>query len=287
MTATPPPAATPPPSAGPPPITTPPPATVAASGAPGRRPRPPRWFLRPPQATATARLFCLPYSGCGASMYRQWPSQLDGLEICPIQLPGRENRLREKPHATYQELAADVIDAITPYLDRPFGFFGHCGSALSSYEIAVQLARRSGPLPTCVFVSSQVAPQDGPYGTYLDMDDAELADEVRRLIRLMGGEPREDLVEVSLEVMRADVDANARYRVAEPYRLPCRISAVGWREDVNVPADLMTGWVDCGDTVHRLLPGSHFTFLDAPDELRAVLLTDMGLRPEPAPDGRT
>lgn len=247
---------------------------------PARAPRPPRWFLRAPGSTAAARLFCLPYSGCGASMYRQWPSLIAGLEICPVQLPGRENRLREPAHETYQELAADVIHAIEPYLDRPFGFFGHCGSALSSYEIAVQLAARGGPVPTCVFVSSQVAPQDGPYGSYLTMDDAELAGEVRQLIRQMGGiEPRDDLVRLCLRVMRADVNANAKYQMGAPVRLPCRVSAIGWRQDTNVRATLMTGWRDCGQTVFRLLEGSHFTFLQAPDELRAVLLTDMNLAP--------
>lgn len=245
--------------------------------------RPPRWFLHRPGGTAAARLFCLPYSGCGASMYRQWPTMLDGLEICAIQLPGRENRLRERPHETYQALAADVIEAIEPFLDRPFGFFGHCGSALSSYEIAVQLARRGGPLPTCIFVSSQVAPQDGPYGIYLDMDDDELAVEVGRLIRLMGGDPRDDLVEVCTEVMRADVDANARYLMAQPYRLPCRVSAIGWKDDVNVPAKLMTGWSECGQTVFRMLDGDHFSFLAAPADFRAVLLRDMDLTPAVAP----
>jgi surfactin synthase thioesterase subunit len=239
--------------------------------------RPPRWFLRQPGSTAAARLFCLPYSGCGASMYRHWPAAVGGLEICPIQLPGRENRLREPPHETYEELAADVIEAIEPYLDRPFGFFGHCGSALSSYEIAVQLTARGGPLPTCVFASSQVAPQDGPYGSYLTMDDVELAEEVRRLIRFFGGEPREDLVQLSLRVMRADVGANAKYRMAQAVRLPCRVSAIGWKDDTNVRAGLMTGWRDCGRTVFRLLDGSHFTFLEAPADLREVLLADMDL----------
>lgn len=240
--------------------------------------RPARWFLRQPGQTARARLFCLPYSGCGASMYRQWPAAIDGLEIIPVQLPGRENRLRERPHETYEALAADVIDAIEPHLDRPFGFFGHCGSALSSYEIAVQLAARGGPLPTCVFVSSQVAPQDGPYGTYIDMDDVELREEVRRLIRAMGGgEPTDELLELCLRVMRADVDANARYRMAAPTPLPCRVSAIGWRDDTNVPADLMPGWRHCGRTEFHLLPGSHFTFLQAPGELRAVLLAGMEL----------
>jgi surfactin synthase thioesterase subunit len=211
-------------------------------------------------------------------MYRHWPTLLDGLEICPIQLPGRENRLRESPHETYEAMAHDVISAIEAYLDRPFGLFGHCGSALSSYEIAVQLARRGGPLPTCVFVSSQVAPQDGPFGSYLTMDDRALADEVRRLFLELGGAPpRDDLVELSVGVMRADVNANARYRKAQPTSLPCRISAIGWNADRNVPADLMTGWSHCGQTSFHVLNGGHFSFLTAPDELRAVLLAGMDL----------
>jgi surfactin synthase thioesterase subunit len=229
--------------------------------------RPARWFLRPLDDSARARLFCLPYSGCGASMYRAWPATVGDLEIVPVQLPGRENRLRERPHETYEALAVDVIEAIEPYLDRPFGFFGHCGSALSSYEIAVQLVGRGGP-------------QDGPYGTYIGMDDVELAEEVRRLIRFMGGAPTDDLVALCLRVMRADVDANARYRMAEPVRLPCRVSAIGWQDDTNVPARLMPGWRDCGRTEFHLLPGSHFTFLRAPAALRAVLLAGMDLDQE-------
>lgn len=210
-------------------------------------------------------------------MYRRWPPSVDGMEIIPVQLPGRENRLRERPHETCQELAAAVIGAIEPYLDRPFGFFGHCGSALSAYEIAVQLSDRGGPLPACVFVSSQVAPQDGPFGSYLTMTDEELTEEVRRLIRFMGGQPRDDLVTLCFRVMRADVAANARYVMPVPVRLPCRISALGWTHDTNVPAGLMTGWTDCGQTLFRRLEGSHFTFLDAPAALMAVLGADIGI----------
>jgi hypothetical protein len=56
-----------------------------------------RWFLREPSAESGARLFCLPYSGCGASMYRRWPRFLGDIEVCPVQFPGRENRFREDP----------------------------------------------------------------------------------------------------------------------------------------------------------------------------------------------
>jgi surfactin synthase thioesterase subunit len=237
--------------------------------------RPPRWWLHEPAREVAGRVFLLPYSGCGASMYRRWPRFLDDVELVAIQLPGRENRMRERPHETYQALAADVISALDGYLDRPFGFFGHCGSALSSYEIAVQLCAAGGPQPACVFASSQVAPQDGPYGTYLSMNDAELGVEVARLIRYMGGDPRPDLVELCLGVMRADVDANARYVMPEPVRLPCRVSAIGWRDDVNIRPDQMTGWTECGQTVTRLLEGDHFAFLSCPPDLQAVLHDDL------------
>lgn len=30
-----------------------------------------KWFLREPSPESAVRVFCLPYSGCGASMYRQ------------------------------------------------------------------------------------------------------------------------------------------------------------------------------------------------------------------------
>lgn len=39
------------------------------------------------------RLFCLPYAGCGSSMYISWKKYFpEEVELCPIQLPGRENR---------------------------------------------------------------------------------------------------------------------------------------------------------------------------------------------------
>ncbi|MEV8516948.1 thioesterase domain-containing protein [Dactylosporangium sp. NPDC051484] len=236
------------------------------------------WLLRPPSEDAQARLFCLPYSGCGASMYRRWPRMVDGLEICPIQLPGRENRMREAPYATYEQLAADLTEALLPYLDRPFGLFGHCGSALIAYETAVQLERGGAATPAGVFVSSQVAPHEGPYGTYLTMDDVQLAAELESLIRQMGGTPTPDLVQLCLGVMRADVDANALYKMAQPARLRGPLVAIGWDSDTNVRHELMGGWAQysaAADAV--ILPGAHFEFLRFPASLQATFLAYLGL----------
>ncbi|MFI6638486.1 thioesterase II family protein [Streptomyces sp. NPDC050504] len=236
-----------------------------------------KWFLREPSPTAEARLFCLPYSGCGASMYRRWPASVDGVEICPVQLPGRENRMREPAYATYESMADDLAEALLPHLDRPYALFGHCGSALAAYETAVRLAQRGHPAPARLFVSSEVAPQDGPYGRFLEMTDGELADELRELVAELGGTLEPTLLDLYLGVLRKDVDMNKRYRVPEPVRLPSPVTAIGWSEDSGIPASLMKGWSACGDTSFALLEGGHYRFIDAPDELLSLLTS--GLRP--------
>ncbi|HET6858646.1 MAG TPA: thioesterase domain-containing protein [Streptomyces sp.] len=231
-----------------------------------------KWFLREPSPDAKARLFLIPYSGCGASMYRQWPQFIgDGIEICAVQLPGRENRLREEPHATYEAMADDLADALQPYLDRPYGLFGHCGSALGAYETAVRIVERGLTPPNRVFVSSQVAPQDGPAGRFLGLSDEELLDELGRLVVEMGGKPVRSLLELSLGVLRADIEANKQYHVAEPTYLPCPLTVIGWRQDVEVLHTLLGGWPACGDATYELLDGEHYTFTGAPEPLLAVL----------------
>jgi surfactin synthase thioesterase subunit len=234
-----------------------------------------RWFLREPSAESTTRLFCLPYSGCGASMFRQWPRHLGDVEICPVQLPGRENRIGEAPYSSYEQLADDLVDALAPYLDRPFAFFGHCGSALPGYEATVRLAERGLPAPARLFVSSQVAPHRGPHGRFLQMTDDELGAEVRALIRELGGDPRPDLVALSLSILRADVETNKRYRKDAPVRVDCPITALGWSDDVEVDYRLMDSWADCGDTTFRLLTGPHYRFMEAPEELLDAFEADV------------
>nr|WP_275404176.1 MULTISPECIES: thioesterase domain-containing protein [unclassified Streptomyces] len=227
--------------------------------------------MRPPDPESARRIFCLPYSGGGASMYRNWPRHIGDTEVCAVQLPGRENRMREKPHDTYPALAADLIEGIAEYLDRPFGFFGHCGSALAAYETAAQLAARGGPVPEIVFISSQVAPHDGPFGTFFGMSDAQLAEELRALGRSMGSEPPPDMIDLTLELMRTDMAANAVYHLDQPPRLPCRIAAIGWSEDPSITPAMMTGWDRCGQTTFHTLPGGHYQFLHAPAELVRLL----------------
>jgi len=237
-----------------------------------------RWLPREPSRTAAARVFLIPYSGCGASMYRQWPRERAGVEFLPVELPGHETRFAEPNFTSYAELATLMAAGLEPYLDVPFGFFGHCGSALAAYETSVHLVRAGMPTPAGLFVSSQVAPQDGPAGRFLSMDDHQLGAELEKLIRELGGTPSAELIELYLEVLRADVETNKRYVVPDPFRLPCPIAAIGWTGDDEIPYSTMGGWSACGETNSVLLEGGHHRFIEAPPDLLDLMGAVVGVR---------
>jgi surfactin synthase thioesterase subunit len=249
-------------------------------------PRKGRWLLRPPDPDAAARIFCFPYSGVGASMYAAWPGQIGPAEVCLLQPPGRENRLREPHYGDYDALAEELVEYLAPYLDRPFAFFGHCGGALPGFATALRLAAAGLPTPAVLFISSQVAPHDGPYGRFLSMTDQELTVELEGLVRALGGTPHPDLIALGLGVLRADVEANKRYKLPEPVTLPCAVTVLGWSEDREVAVDLMSGWdAYTAPGRHRqvTLPGGHYEFLAAPaallDELAADLVRALEVSP--------
>ncbi|WNV84695.1 thioesterase domain-containing protein [Umezawaea sp. Da 62-37] len=235
-----------------------------------------KWLPRAPSAEATGRVFLIPYSGCGASMYRKWPRLHDGVDLLPVELPGHETRLDEPNFETYQDLAKQMAAGLEPHLDRPYAFFGHCGSALAAYEVSAEITRAGLPAPARLYVSSQVAPQDGPFGRFLEMDDGQLGEELSELSRKLGAEPIPDLIDFYVEVLRADVETNKRYVVPEPFRLRCPITTIGWTEDVEIRHDTMGGWTACGDTTSELLTGRHYRFVDAPAELLDVLRDGLG-----------
>ncbi|WP_345113907.1 thioesterase II family protein [Streptomyces drozdowiczii] len=235
-----------------------------------------QWLLHRPSATAPCRLFCFPYSGVGASMYARWPSNVGSAEVCPVQPPGRENRLSEPHFGTFENYAEQAISQLQPYLDRPFAFFGHCSSALAAFATASQLERAGLPTPSRLFVSSQVAPHEPPYGRFLSMGDGELAREVTTLAKSMGSQLTPELLDLGLSVMKADIRAHKAYQLPAPVSLAGGVTAIGWDSDDEVRPELMAGWRAYGDDVRFItVRGTHHTFLNAPLALMAELAGDM------------
>ncbi|WP_327011833.1 thioesterase domain-containing protein [Dactylosporangium sp. NBC_01737] len=236
-----------------------------------------RWFLNEPSADAEMLLLAMPYSGCGASMYRAWPGSIGPAEVVPLQLPWRENRMREPHFGTYQDLAKAMLDDVGDIVTaRPYAVFGHCGGALPAFELVIQAAERGLPGPRQIFMSSQVAPQDGPWGRFLGLDEAGLRAEIAGLLTAMGAAAQaEELVDLFIDVMEADVEANRVYR-RPAGTVPGQITAIGWDADVEVPHHLMTGWIDWAPTEKEILKGTHYTFLEAPPDLLELLERRLG-----------
>lgn len=230
------------------------------------RPRHRPWLLRAPDGQP-ARLFCLPYSGCGASIFRRWPRTVGAADVLPVQLPGRENRFAEPHFGTIEELADAAVAALRPFLDRPYALFGHCAGALQAYEIALRLAEAGCPQPDRVFLSGQPAPHlPASDQGFTGMTEPELRAELTRLIGAMDGKPTPEMLDLYLAVYRPDLAAVRRYRKPAAVPLAVPVTVVGWR-DSEMPPDRLRTWSGYGPVEHVDLPGGHYAFLEAPEPL--------------------
>src|SRR5437773_10895241 len=93
---------------------------------PGMSPTlPPRgasWIAcRHPTPAAALRLFCLPYAGGSALIYRHWANHLPAtVEVCPVELPGRGIRSREIAFTRLDRLVEALAEGLAREIDKPF-----------------------------------------------------------------------------------------------------------------------------------------------------------------------
>ena len=232
-----------------------------------------RWFVPPPGPDGPL-LFCFPYAGVGASSYRQWPRYIGGVQVCALQPPGRENRMRESPHRSHAAFAADLADALTPYVHRPYWFAGHCGAVPFAIDTIDELATRGLPRPARLIASSWGAPQRGLYGplNVVDLGTVDLVAETMALFGRAGAPMRRDFAELAAAVLRVDLEVQRGYTFAPGRRVGCPVTVVAWTEDDVVPPEqVRPGWDECADVEYELLDGRHLDFLHCPDVLRDAL----------------
>src|SRR5438132_9625730 len=119
------------------------------------------WIVRfRPVAKPSIRLFCFSYAGGGASSFNGWANQLQpNVDLCAVQAPGRENRCAEDLIAELPPMIDRLSEAIRPYCDLPFAFFGHCFGALTAFELARRLNVTQNRGLVHLFVAGCRAPQ--------------------------------------------------------------------------------------------------------------------------------
>lgn len=109
------------------------------------------------------KLFCFPYGGAGASVYSKWSELFpDDIEICPIQYPGRENRLQDELIDNIDVLTDTLMNELQSEFDKPFAFYGHSAGSLVAYNLAYKLMKNSKKVPIKLFVSAYTSPSIVP-----------------------------------------------------------------------------------------------------------------------------
>lgn len=214
---------------------------------------------------APVRVYCLPYAGAGAGSYRHWPSELpDWFEPVAVRLPGRESRLRERPHERMDDLIAALTSQV--YADvgkvRRYAVFGHSLGALTAFELVRALRDRGAAPPAHLFVSGRCAPHVPDTVTRIaHLPDAEFL----AAVRAFGGMPAEvfatpDLVELLMPALRADfrVAESYRYRPGPPLDVPLTVLG-SWEDPTTTPSQLAAWSAQTSRPFHlEMFHGDHF-----------------------------
>jgi surfactin synthase thioesterase subunit/phosphopantetheinyl transferase len=211
---------------------------------------------------ARIRLFCLPFAGGGASVFRGWSDEMPlDVEVSPVQLPGRESRFRETAFRRMGPLIADLATAVRRRLDRPYALFGHSMGSLVALELARELRRHDRP-PAALIVAGHAAP-DRPmrHRPLHGLPDDEFCAELRSL----NGTPaavldNDELMQAVLPTVRADFTLCENYVSADEPLLDCPVLALGGRDDPRVADDDLEAWrkFTRGAFQSQMLPGDHF-----------------------------
>lgn len=231
-----------------------------------------------PDPAARLRLFCFPYAGGSAAVYREWGRLLPAeIQVAAVQLPGRGSRFTERLLQRLDGVVEQLAAELAPFMDRPFAFFGHSMGALTAFELTRHLRRAGGPLPERLVVSGRRAPQlPGERVPLHELPEEEFLDELRRL----NGTPEEilesrELMELFSPVLRADFAVCETYRYAEEPPLEIPVSALGGLADPDVGREAVEAWREQTRAafVLRMFPGGHF-FLNSNRDavVRAVSL---------------
>lgn len=216
-------------------------------------------------------IFCFPYAGSGASVYRSWNQFFSNeADLYAVQAPGRETRFSEPFVKTIPELAAAVADVIQSVTDKPIILFGHSLGSACAFETAKVLEHR-GRAPELLIVSGRQCPgTPSKRAPISHLPDKQFLEQVRQY----KGTPIEvlenkELMEVLLPLIRSDFALAERYRPNADDLLSCPILALGSVDDEWLDVEKLEQWATLtqGSFETHWFAGDHFYLNNRTEEL--------------------
>ncbi|MCW8127255.1 thioesterase II family protein [Microbulbifer halophilus] len=178
-------------------------------------------------------------------MYQPWRALVDaGVELVPLEYPGRGVRFNHPFATTVDELAEEMARQVRAHGAAHYALFGHSLGALVAFETERRLRAQGRPPARALFVSARRAPDlPVPPRRLHKAPDGELIE----FLREQGGTPETalqmpEILELLLPVLRADLHLYEDYHFREESPLECPIHALAGREDSGTPAEAMRAW---------------------------------------------
>lgn len=241
-----------------------------------------RWFLGGVGGrTGRVALVCLPHAGGSASAYRTWLGGLSPhVDVLPVQLPGRENRINVPFADSLDALLRDLTRVVLELERADVALFGHSMGAVIATKLCASLERSGRPVRH-LFVSGHFGTGPWPSDARLIVPPSAHDDVLVDSLTVLDPTARPlyehpEMRALMLPVLRSDLrllhDATlAGIRVDAP------VTALAGLDD-PVVADL-SGWTGISRTdcaVYRL-PGSHFYLAGQGAELGRIVRHRLGL----------
>jgi medium-chain acyl-[acyl-carrier-protein] hydrolase len=224
-----------------------------------------------PRPRAKLRLFCFPFVGSDASIFRSWPTRLpDEIEVLPVQLPGRGKRFHEPAITNFATLKACLVEKLLPLIDRPCALYGHSMGAVVAFELARVIEQRQPGALSCLLVSGCKPPHlKQRLASTLSKSISSLPERefIAELVRLNGTPPEliRDIAALRTFVpaLRADFQLLESVTYEDGPNVASPIVAFCGTNDDQAPPRAMLLWreLTTGPFDFNLVPGDHFFLL--------------------------
>lgn len=223
------------------------------------------------------KLFCLPYAGGSALLYKKWTGLLDAsIDMQPVELAGRGKRIHEPMYTDINQAVEDLYHILAAQTTgQPYALLGHSMGAMLAYLLSQKIRKEALTQPVHVFFSGRGAPhvKKVPHNYHLLPDP-----EFRVAIEQLGGTPPAlfdcpELLELFLPLLRNDFRLAATDLSGErvcPLDYPITVFL---GKDEEITAEQSDGWKrHTNATCHlHYLEGDHF-FLQHKAEEMTVLI---------------
>jgi surfactin synthase thioesterase subunit/acyl carrier protein len=247
------------------------------------------WLVFPrPNPLAKMRLFCFPYAGGNAAVYRPWVESLrPDIELVAVDPPGRAARVHERAINDFDAFFDALLPAMVKFTDRPMAFYGHCLGGITLYEAARRLRAQRGFELRHLFVSSSRAPRRllrvgkfeedllgrlltlpryDPFRPAHEQADDVFAELIRRFNIGASEEflANDELKRLLMPAIRAEFRMASRYRFRSDSAWDAPITCFVGAEDPYVTREDALAWSEHTRTDFRLhlREGDHFLVVD-------------------------